>query len=148
MSKKQKVMEALLNSDVNLNKEDLMWISSHLPGDDTMGSYKKTYNFNHKRDDLFGSIGMTEENAKTISAVFAEATKNALLKDDYYLSNAVEYVLNNASDVEGFEALLVSKVLREGLETFTNKVDDATGSMQALLQMLKMMKNKDNDNQD
>jgi len=148
MSKKQKVMEALLTSDVNLNSEDLIWISSNLPSDDTMGDYRKVYNFNHKRDDLFGSINLSHENAKKIAEIFSEATKNALLKDNYYLSNAVEYVLNNASDIEGFYPLIVSKVLREGIETFTNKVDDASDAIKSLTDLLKIMKDKPKDDQD
>jgi hypothetical protein len=148
MSKKNKVMEALLTSNVNLNSEDLMWINSHLPNDEGMGKHKKVYKFDHNSDNLFTSIGITDEVAMQAAEVFAEATKNLLMKDDYSMSNAVEEILNNSTDIPHFEALLVSKVLRNSVDN----IQEAKGAMgdlpRALAQLLRVMKKREDNNED
>jgi hypothetical protein len=142
MSKKQKVMEALLTSDVNLNKEDLLWINSHLPNEEGTGQYKKIYKFDHDAENLFVSIGITDEIAQNVASVFAGATKNLLTRKDYNMSMAVEEVLNNSSEIPYFEALIVSKLLRDSID----KIQEETEALpKTLLEILKELRKRNNE---
>ena len=133
-------MEALLTSNVNLDSDDLMWINSHLPDNDGMGQYKKQYKFKHDQDDLFKCLGITESTARKVADVFAEATKNLMTKDNYNLSNGVEEILNNASEIESFEALIVSKLLKDSVDRISEM-----SSSSALMDLLKMMRKRKGD---
>jgi len=146
MSKKQKVMEALLTSNVTLNSQEIMWIASHLPNEgDAEGEHKKVYTFDHTKEDLFKCMGVTEDQVLQTADIFGNATKKLLMNENYYISNAVEEILNKSYEVENFQALIVSKLLRESLD----HLSEEQNIPRLLAQMIKSMKKRqDRDEED
>lgn len=63
------------------------------------------------------------------------------MNENYYISNAVEEILNKSYQVENFQALIVSKLLRESLDHLTEEQNIP----KLLAQMLKGIRRKRKD---
>lgn len=120
---KQKIMEALLESNNTLTKEEIMWAASNLPDSTEKGNFQMQEKmvFNHDADDFFTSIGITETETARIAQVMTDATKNLLTKENYLISQAVEYIMHETTDIKGFNALIISKILKDSIDKVMSK---------------------------
>jgi len=128
-------MEALLESNSNLTKEEIMWAASNLPDTAESGSFKVQDKmvFNHDAESFFDSIGITEPETVKIAEIFADATKKLLLKENYVVSQAVEHVMTETENIKAFNALIISKLLKDGID----KVFSKDSPMNEILNLLK-----------
>jgi hypothetical protein len=120
---KQKIMETLLESNNTLTKEEIMWAASNLPDTEKNGGFKVQDKmvFNHNAETLFDSIGITETETRRIAEVMTNATKKLLLKEDHLISQIIEYVIEETADIKSFNALIVYKLLKDGINEVMSK---------------------------
>jgi hypothetical protein len=120
---KQKIMEALLESNSNLTKEEIMWAASNLPDTEESGSFKVQDKmvFDHNAVDFFDCIGITETESTKVAEVFTAATKKLLLTENFLVSQAVEYIMEETTDIKAFNALIVSKLLKDSIDKIMSK---------------------------
>lgn len=143
---KQKIMEALLDSNHNLTKEEIMWAASHLPNNTEPGEHKKTtsvYVYDHEKEDLFDAIGCDRADAELAADIMTDVTKKIAMKENYKISNGIEEIMTRAEGINGFFPLILSKVLRETLERIEERE-----LPKELLKFLKYVRKKSKEDDD
>lgn len=114
---KQKIMEALLSSNNDLSKEEILWASSNLPDDDKIGNYHTgKFVIDHSKETLHQVFNIPADQVDKISKILADATRKHLTEDDFKLSMAVEEVLNKSEDVPFLYPMLIAKTLKDATE--------------------------------
>jgi hypothetical protein len=138
---KQRIMQALLNYNNGLTKEEIMWAASHLPGTEETGEYETSdVHYNHEADDLFSAIGATKADAEKVADVMATAVAKVATKDKYRYSHAIEEVMNCSKDAKFFFPIVIAKIIKDAIDhAQKSSIEDK------LKELLKKMKGSDDE---
>ncbi len=144
-------MEALLNSNADISKEDIIWAASHLPETSEKGEHSASHGHNfvydHSQKNLYKAIGIDESDAEKTGKLLTVVTKKCALEDEYKLSHAIEEIMDKSQEIPGFFPLVLSKVLKDALEDLEQK--HLGGAIpKELLKLLKEMKRKSEEGDD
>lgn len=153
---KQKIMEALLNSDSDISKEEIMWVASHLPNSSEKGEHKTVIGssliYNHSESNIYKALGLDESEGERTADLLAKITKKCAFEDHYKMSNAIEEIMEKSQDIPGFFPLIVIKILKDTLERLETKHFGGSDGEKALMMLLKEMqkrsKKRDDDDDD
>lgn len=155
MSKKQQVMEALLDSNANLSKQDIVWIATHLP--DTTAEENESpssvvlvkQNYDHSKMNVREALCISEEDRLMAAELLSEVTKDIASKN-LYVSQGVEKIIERSTEVNGFFRMIVAKLVTDALNNaemgIIKSLKDDPEAAEALKQILKrIMKDDDTD---
>ena len=143
---KQKIMEALLDSNHNLTKDEIVWAASHLPSETSQkGEYALDFTFDHEKENLFEAIGVDPSDSEKTAEILSLVTKKCALEPNYRISNGVEEILNSSKNIQGFIPLVLVHILRSTLEKIEKDYlgsKEGSSPMKDLLELLKEMKKR------
>lgn len=143
-------MEALLNSNSDISKEEIIWAATNLPDTDQKGEYsaKSTaFVYNHESTSLYEAVGIDDGDAEKTMKLLSIVTKKCALEDNYKVSHAIEEIMTKSQDIKGFFPLVLSKVIRDALEHLEEK-HMGEAIPKELLKLLKQMRRKSEENGD